>query len=133
MDYRNSVFLMLYLPERRITQLPKCLTATSMSAPSLDPKPTMSRLSRAALLIAFFFGLEKALGFVRQVAIARTFGLSATLDVYNAANNLPDLLFASSRVARWPSLSSPCSQSTWISAAARLCGTCSRASPTWSS
>ena len=94
MDYRNSVFLMLYLPERRITQLPKCLTATSMSAPSLDPKPTMSRLSRAALLIAFFFGLEKALGFVRQVAIARTFGLSATLDVYNAANNLPDLLFA---------------------------------------
>ena len=54
----------------------------------------MSRLSRAALLIAFFFGLEKLLGFLRQIAIARTFGLSATLDVYNAANNLPDLLFA---------------------------------------
>ena len=53
----------------------------------------MSRLARSTLIIAFFFGLEKVLGFVRQVAIARTFGLSATLDVYNAANNIPDLLF----------------------------------------
>lgn len=53
----------------------------------------MTRLARSALLIAIFFGLEKALGFVRQVAIARTFGLSATLDAFNASNNLPDLLF----------------------------------------
>jgi putative peptidoglycan lipid II flippase len=53
----------------------------------------MSRLARSTLIIAVFFGLEKVLGFVRQVAIARTFGLSATLDAYNAANNIPDLLF----------------------------------------
>jgi putative peptidoglycan lipid II flippase len=53
----------------------------------------MTHLARSTLIIAAFFGLEKALGFVRQVAIARTFGLSATLDAYNAANNIPDLLF----------------------------------------
>lgn len=54
----------------------------------------MSFLFRSSLLLAVFFGLEKLLGFVRQVLIARQFGLSETLDVYNAANNLPDLLFA---------------------------------------
>lgn len=53
----------------------------------------MSRLFRSALLLAFFFGLEKALGFIRQVAIARSFGLSATLDAFNASNNIPDLIF----------------------------------------
>ena len=54
----------------------------------------MSRLARSALLVAFFFGIEKILGFVRQVFIARQFGLSPQLDAFNAANNLPDLLFA---------------------------------------
>ena len=54
----------------------------------------MSRVARATLIIAFFFALEKALGFIRQVAIARTFGLSAELDAFNVANNIPDLIFA---------------------------------------
>jgi putative peptidoglycan lipid II flippase len=54
----------------------------------------MSFLFRSSLLLAVFFGLEKLLGFARQVLIARQFGLSPTLDVFNAANNLPDLLFA---------------------------------------
>jgi putative peptidoglycan lipid II flippase len=54
----------------------------------------MSRLARSALLVAFFYGLEKSLGFLRQILIARQFGLSAELDAFNAANNLPDLLFA---------------------------------------
>jgi len=54
----------------------------------------LSHVARSALIVAVFFGLEKALGFVRQVAIARTFGLSPELDAFNAANNLPDLLFA---------------------------------------
>jgi putative peptidoglycan lipid II flippase len=54
----------------------------------------MSRIFRISLLLAFFFGLEKLLGFVRQVVIARQFGLSAALDAFNAANNIPDLLFA---------------------------------------
>lgn len=53
----------------------------------------MSRLFRISLLLAFFFGLEKVLGFVRQVVIARQFGLSAELDAFNAANNIPDLIF----------------------------------------
>jgi putative peptidoglycan lipid II flippase len=45
-------------------------------------------------MLAFFYGLEKLLGFARAVLIARQFGLSAELDAFNTANNLPDLLFA---------------------------------------
>lgn len=54
----------------------------------------MSRLAKFTLIIAVFFALEKMLGFVRQILIARQFGLSRELDAFNAANNLPDLLFA---------------------------------------
>ncbi len=54
----------------------------------------MSWIARSSLIVAFFFGLEKLLGFLRQVIIARQFGLSAELDAFNAANNIPDLLFA---------------------------------------
>jgi putative peptidoglycan lipid II flippase len=54
----------------------------------------MSRFAKSALIVAVFFGLEKVLGFVRQILIAQQFGLSAELDAFNAANNLPDLLFA---------------------------------------
>jgi putative peptidoglycan lipid II flippase len=53
----------------------------------------MSHIARSALIIAVFFGVEKVLGFLRQLLIARQFGLSAALDVFNAANNLPDLIF----------------------------------------
>ena len=54
----------------------------------------MSRFAKSALIVAVFFGLEKVLGFVRQIIIARQFGLSPALDAFNAANNFPDLLFA---------------------------------------
>jgi putative peptidoglycan lipid II flippase len=54
----------------------------------------MSHFARSTLIVAVFFGLEKLLGFVRQLLIARQFGLSTELDAFNAANNLPDLLFA---------------------------------------
>jgi putative peptidoglycan lipid II flippase len=54
----------------------------------------MSRFAKSTLIVAIFFGLEKVLGFVRQIIIARQFGLSPGLDAFNAANNLPDLLFA---------------------------------------
>jgi putative peptidoglycan lipid II flippase len=54
----------------------------------------VSRLTRISLLLAIFFGLDKILGVLRTVIIGRQFGLSAELDVFNAANNLPDLLFA---------------------------------------
>jgi putative peptidoglycan lipid II flippase len=51
-------------------------------------------VARAALLLFLFFGVDKALGLVRQVIIGRQFGIGAELDAFNAANNLPDLLFA---------------------------------------
>jgi putative peptidoglycan lipid II flippase len=54
----------------------------------------MSRFAKSTLIVAVFFGLEKVLGFVRHILIARQFGLSPKLDAFNAANNLPDLLFA---------------------------------------
>ena len=54
----------------------------------------MSHVARSALIIAFFVVIEKLLGFLRQVLTARQFGLSSELDVFNAANNLPDFLFA---------------------------------------
>jgi len=36
-----------------------------------------------------FFALDKLLGMFRQVVIARQFGVSAELDAFNAANNIP--------------------------------------------
>jgi len=53
-----------------------------------------SRLTKVSLLLAAFFFLDKVLAFVRQVLVARQFGLSAELDAFNVANNVPDLLFA---------------------------------------
>ncbi len=57
-------------------------------------KPALSHVARSSLLVAAFFALDKGLGFVRQIIIGRQFGVSAELDAFNAANNLPDLLFA---------------------------------------
>ena len=54
----------------------------------------MRHIARSTLIIAVFFGLEKLLGFVRNILIARTFQLSTELDAFNAANNIPDLVFA---------------------------------------
>ena len=59
--------------------------------------PVMSRfsnLTRASALLAFFFAVDKAVAFIRQVIIARQFGLSVELDAFNVANNVPDLLYA---------------------------------------
>jgi putative peptidoglycan lipid II flippase len=58
-------------------------------------KPLMKHIARSTLIIAVFFGLEKALGFVRNILISRTFAdQPELLDAFNAANNIPDLLFA---------------------------------------
>jgi putative peptidoglycan lipid II flippase len=54
----------------------------------------LTHVARSSLLIAAFFGVDKLLGLFRQIVIGRQFGVSAELDVFNAANNLPDLLFA---------------------------------------
>jgi putative peptidoglycan lipid II flippase len=54
----------------------------------------MSRLTKITILLASFFAVDKVLAITRQLLTARIFGLSAELDAFNAANNLPDLLFA---------------------------------------
>jgi len=55
----------------------------------------LSFLARTSILIAFFFLLDKALAFVRVGIISRQFTESIQmLDTFNAANNLPDVLFA---------------------------------------
>jgi putative peptidoglycan lipid II flippase len=55
----------------------------------------ISFLARTSLLIGFFFGLDKVLAFVRTGIISRQYRDSIDLlDTFNAANNLPDVLFA---------------------------------------
>ncbi len=55
----------------------------------------LSFLARTSLLIAFFFFIDKVLAFVRVGIISRQFANSVDmLDTFNAANNLPDVLFA---------------------------------------
>jgi putative peptidoglycan lipid II flippase len=66
-------------------------TQANTPAPSRE---SLSHVARSSLLIAAFFGIDKILGLLRQALIGRQFGVSAELDVFNAANNLPDLLFA---------------------------------------
>ena len=55
----------------------------------------LSRLTRNSLIIAFFFLIDKVLAFVRTGVISRQYSDSVhLLDTFNAANNLPDVLFA---------------------------------------
>ncbi len=54
----------------------------------------MSRLTRISLLLATFFAFDKGAALLRQVVIARQFGLSSDLDAFNVANNIPDMLYA---------------------------------------
>jgi putative peptidoglycan lipid II flippase len=55
----------------------------------------LSFLAKTSLLIAFFFFIDKILAFVRVGIISRQFADSIyLLDTFNAANNLPDVLFA---------------------------------------
>ena len=55
----------------------------------------LSFLARTSILIAFFFFIDKILAFVRVGIISRRYaGSVELLDTFNAANNLPDVLFA---------------------------------------
>lgn len=54
----------------------------------------LSFLARTSLLIAFLFFLDKILALGRAALSLDRFGLTAQFDAFNAANNLPDLLFA---------------------------------------
>lgn len=58
-----------------------------------SPAARANIVVRAALLIGIFFSLDKLFALARSAIIARVFGLSSALDAFNAANNLPDLLF----------------------------------------
>jgi len=53
----------------------------------------MSKLTRVSILLAFFFGLDKVVAFLRLILVARQFDLSKEYDAFNVANNIPDLLF----------------------------------------
>lgn len=54
----------------------------------------LSFLARTSILIAFLFFLDKILALVRAKLSLDIFGLTSQFDAFNAANNLPDLLFA---------------------------------------
>ena len=55
----------------------------------------LSFLGRTSLIVGFFFGIDKVLAFVRTGIISRQYRDSIELlDTFNAANNLPDVLFA---------------------------------------
>jgi putative peptidoglycan lipid II flippase len=53
-----------------------------------------SRLVRSFLLVGFLFAADKVVALARQILIGRTFGVGSQLDAFNAANNLPDMIFA---------------------------------------
>ena len=51
----------------------------------------MSHISRSTLIIALFFGIDKVVALVRQIIMPRIYS-TTELDVFLAANNIPDLL-----------------------------------------
>jgi putative peptidoglycan lipid II flippase len=55
----------------------------------------LSRVSKNSLIVASFFLLDKILAFVRAGIVSRQYSEAVEmLDTFNAANNLPDVLFA---------------------------------------
>ena len=60
----------------------------------MPKKHLLPRIARTTLMLTALFAVDKVLAFTRQIIIGHEFGLSASLDAFNAANNLPDLLFA---------------------------------------
>jgi len=67
----------------------------SLSIPRLAERQaaSLSHIARSSLIIAVFFGLDKVLGFGRQVLFNRQF-TPAERDVFFVSNNIPDLLSA---------------------------------------
>jgi putative peptidoglycan lipid II flippase len=55
----------------------------------------LSRLARNSLIVAFFFLINKLFAFVHTAIVSRIYTDEVhLLDTFNAANNLPDMLFA---------------------------------------
>ncbi len=52
------------------------------------------KIARSFLLLGFLFAADKLVAMVRQILIGQTFGIGQQLDAFNAANNLPDMVFA---------------------------------------
>ena len=66
-----------------------------MDIPQTTSTRKLSFLARTSLLIAFFFFIDKILAFIRVAIISRQYANAVDLlDTFNAANNLPDVLFA---------------------------------------
>jgi len=63
---------------------------------SLSPiTEKLSFLARTSILVAFFFTVDKILAFVRVGIVSRLYtDRVGLLDVFNSANNVPDVLFA---------------------------------------
>ncbi len=81
-------------PARPRAEFNPLMNTSAVPRDSKHPARRLSHVARSSLLIAVFFGIDKLLGLFRQIVIGRQFGVSAELDIFNAANNLPDLLFA---------------------------------------
>lgn len=54
----------------------------------------MSRIFRSSLLIGAAFGVNKLVALLRQYLIVSHFGIGGSIDAFNAANNIPDLIFS---------------------------------------
>jgi putative peptidoglycan lipid II flippase len=52
------------------------------------------RIVKSFLLVGSLFAADKLIALVRQIMVGRNFGVGPELDAFNAANNLPDMLFA---------------------------------------
>jgi putative peptidoglycan lipid II flippase len=52
------------------------------------------RIAKSFLLVGFLFATDKLVAMVRQILVGQRFGVGRELDAFNAANNLPDMLFA---------------------------------------
>lgn len=48
-------------------------------------------LLQSTLIVIFLFGLDKAIGFVRTIAVSAAFGTTPVYDAFTAANQLPEL------------------------------------------
>jgi putative peptidoglycan lipid II flippase len=64
-----------------------------MTSVSQEALVRQRHIVRNTLLVGTFFFLAAAAGLIRNVVIAREFGIGANLDAYYAAFKLPDLLF----------------------------------------
>lgn len=74
--------------------VPGTVTLSTPPSRAILAPVRLSHVSRSSLIIAFFFGIDKVFAFARQIIQARIFGLTYDIDVFNAANNIPDLLSA---------------------------------------